>query len=546
MNNVIIPFASGSRRPMSKMHTLNSKPASVFLASLFLAWTIAFSLTFVYLGSIGWPGLHWDAALFGTVVINVASGKGWVFGGYTLQILALPSLDYDFHGILQVFFYGAFLKCNSWAKFMLAQGWINAITFATYSLFYAFVLIRQYGSNLLCFLLSFLLASLSGVICIGLQGRPEQLAPLILCISLVSSILVLSGTKRLLANSICLAFLIVLSPLIGIFFSTLILFYLFAVENKGVKCWLRRSVLFLGVAILLSMVLIWLLTPISPLAWTMNIVQDGVVAPSFEGLLIGFRHYRWGYTLIAPAWNLISLLLIAAGSVWLWCAKHSVFSLLLLAIALIFYNEKMCDYGYTSFIPYGIGLCLLGAKQFLKGLQPGWLPKFFVFASMAVSFAYVFVLFSYLFVVRVTPSEQYALAEARNRFERSQAGMALVKGTAAVGFPALMMPSMVVLGDASSAFATFNPGPYPSTDHTLDKYESKINRSVEYLIYPQTETARNSTPPPFLYVGRAKFDLEESFWVSPGVADRMLIPTRLANRYNFAIYKRLLPASWFH
>jgi hypothetical protein len=121
--------------------------------------------------------------------------------------------------------------------------------------------------------------------------------------------------------------------------------------------------------------------------------------------------------------------------------------------------------------------------------------------------------------------------------------MALVNGTAAVGFPALRMPSMVVLSDASSGFASFNPGPYPSTDHTLQEYESKINRSVEYMIYPQTETARHPAPPPILYVGAAKSDLEESFWVSPGIADRKLIPTRLANRYNFAIYKRLLPAS---
>lgn len=291
------------------------------------------------------------------------------------------------------------------------------------------------------------------------------------------------------------------------------------------------------------MVLIGILTPFSPLVWSMNILKIGAVSVSFEGLLIRFRDYRWGYTLIAPGWNLISLFLIAAGSAWLWRAKHSMASLLVLAIALIFYKEKMCDYSYTPFIPYGIGLCLLAAKQFLKGEEPGWLPKIFVCASVAASFAYVFILFSYLFVVRVVPPEQYALAEARNRFERSQAGMALVKGTAAVGFPALTMPSMVVLGDASSAFASFNPGPYPSTDHTLQEYESKINRSVEYLIYPQTETARNPTPPPILYVGPAKFDLEESFWVSPGIADRKLIPTRLANRYNFAIYKRLLPAS---
>lgn len=79
---------------------------SAIYCILFILFVSMVSGAFIYLGSIGWPGLHWDSALYGTPVINVANGKGWKFGSHGLAILNDPNRSFNFHGILHVFVYG--------------------------------------------------------------------------------------------------------------------------------------------------------------------------------------------------------------------------------------------------------------------------------------------------------------------------------------------------------------------------------------------------------------------------------------------------------
>lgn len=246
-----------------------------------------------------------------------------------------------------------------------------------------------------------------------------------------------------------------------------------------------------------------------------------------------------GFTLLAPLWNLMSLFLIITGLLFVWLRRKSAVSQFALSILLVFLNQKMCDYSYVAFIPYGIGLLLLASKDFFCNKSNGRLPTLLLCSGLGLSIIYITLILCYFIASLVIPSEQFSLAEARKRFDESHAGKALVKGLGSVGFPAMSTPSMVVLGDAGSAFVSFNPSLSPSVDDkSLEEYESKTSRSVKYLIYPQTETLLNPSPPTTLYIGNARFTIDQSFWVSPSIADMVLRPASLTNRYNFAIYKR--------
>ena len=535
-NLSLLPASLGSAQDgrVSGFNVMAAFPACLFLLCLGIG-----AFGFIYLGTIGWPGLHWDAALYGVPVINVASGKGWEFGSYTPQIVQRDNLDYDFHGLLHVLFYGSWLNCFSWLRYIFAQSCVNALTFVVYSTLYAFILVRQKGARLSGFIFSVLLGFIPGAICIGLQGRPEQLAPLILGLSLVLVLPFSSWAGRIAVHGLTLGLLFILSPLVGLFYASIVLFYWYAIEQGGLIVWMRSCFYLLSVAVLVSGLLIGFLTPFSPLQWCQNLLNVSSQIASFKGFIFMFRSGLWGFTLLAPFWNLIALLFIGVGALWLWLERRSFLVLAALIFVLILFNEKMCDYSYTPFIPYAICLGLIWSGEEFDSCFTSCVSRLARYAVFAVSLVYSYVVLLFFWSSLVIPREQLSLEVARERFKNSQAGKALLSGRAAVGFPPdTMWPSMVVLGNGGIAYASFVPSRGPGSGKLLDQYERKTGQFVKYMIYPQSETSTNISPPPFLFVGPAKFTLVENNWVSPGDYDFRLGTARLTNRYNFAIYKR--------
>ena len=543
MTDLKIPFTSGPLGDIYRVKQLcKGNRFAVLNICLFLLCIGISVFGFIYLGAIGWPGLHWDAALYGTPVINVAAGKGWYFGSYTPQLINRASLDYDFHGILHVLFYGLLLKCYSWSRYMLAQSCVNALTFVVYTALYASIFLRQKGAGLSSLYVAGLLGFVPGALCIGLQGRPEQLAPMILGVSLGAFSFLSSQVSRIAVHGLILGLLFLLSPLVGLFYASLVFFYWYAMEKNGLISYFRSIFCLVAVAGLVLILLIGLLAPFSPVQWLQNVLNASTQTLSFRGFIFMLRSGRWGFSLIAPFWNLIALLLIGVGVSWLWAKKRSFFALAASAIVLGLFNEKMCDYSYTPFIPYAIFLALAwSAEDFGGGLGVG-MSRLIRYPVFAVSFVYMYVVLSYFLSSLVIPHDQLSLVLARDRFGHSQAGKVLSTGTAAVGFPPYAMwPSMVVLGQGGSAYATFTPSQQPVADKSLARYEHKTGRLVEYMIYPQTETSINVLPPSALYVGSARYELWENHWASPVWLDFKLSPLRLTNRYNFALYKRQVP-----
>ncbi len=509
---------------------------------LFLFLLIIFAWSFVYLGNIGWPGLHWDAAMYGTPVLNVANGKGWIFGGYGLQVTLRDSLAYNMHGFLHVFIYGVVLDSVTWARYIFAQGIVNSLAFALYSVICLCVQAKASRTSLYSVILSIFIGTVAGVICIGLQGRPEQPVPLILVLPLAAILFVSNRLYLAALLGLSLGLLIVCSPLLGLVFAVFALFYLFGTSDSGFRKFWQDACVTIGVSLFVSICLIWIITPFSPLEWFSQVFEAGQQVHNL--LLPEKRDYRLGKPIVTPAWDILSVFLIIVSGIWLWRSKKSWTSMLFLTTAIIFFNGKIWSYSYLPFIPLSLVLCLRKSKSTEDSIIPS--HRILKTAAFVVSLSYAIILFIYFSVTIVTPRYQLSQAIAQQRFANSKAGQELASGTAAVGFPNISWPSMVVLGDAGPRYVSFSPHRVPRSDPSLQQYERKFGVKVNWFIYPQKVTKTNSVPPASIYLGANRFTLVDNGWVEPTWVDQKLrlikLPNRnilqLTSRYNFAIYRR--------
>lgn len=64
---------------------------------------------------------------------------------------------------------------------------------------------------------------------------------------------------------------------------------------------------------------------------------------------------------------------------------------------------------------------------------------------------------------------------------------------------------MIVLGNADSAFVSFNPSFFILSGESLKKYEAKFGKRVDYFIYIQINTRYNLFPPASICLENTKF-----------------------------------------
>lgn len=525
-------------QPAQKVQANKIKASTIF----FVVATFLLASILISFGRLGWPGLHWDAALYGTPVINVANGKGWTFGSYTRLIAEKDTLTYNFHGLLHALFYGSLLKAGTWGQYLRLQGLVNAFTFALYSSIYAVHICRLESRSLKPFFLSILLGSVPALICIGLQGRPEQLAPLILTIPLLAD-LVSGRTKvMLLALGTCLGLLVILSPLVGIVFFVYLVGRFFVRNVGNISGWFRD----LGVSALLGSVvasaIISLFTPFQPWHWAAEIASSGDSSPlRFEGILMMFSQ-KWGGSFTAPLWNLACIAFIAAALLSIWRVRqHRLLAMLPIVASAIYINQKAVDYTYLPFLPFAIALCLASPGSAWK---PEWrdpkLPSTFQLGLWVLGSLYMFVILAYFAISFLAPFEQLSLEQARANFRASVAGSELAEKNIAIGYPP-QAPSLVVLGDAGlDLISLYSSTSLPSGDIWIDRFEKKSGRTVKYFLLPQKYTLRAPAPPNELYVGRSRYVLLKNNWVGHPAerVDKIMRPLTLSDRYNYAIYQR--------
>jgi hypothetical protein len=145
---------------------------------------------FFFFGIIGclqmtktlWPGLHEDAALYSTVIINRAAGNGNTFDVYTRSLIhAGESLRFKGHGQLYYPIVAAFLASPTYEALLQLLHWSN---FIAYILSFIVFLISSRRSLKISWLSSALFGVVGAWSTVAvlqyLQGRPEHGIPFVL------------------------------------------------------------------------------------------------------------------------------------------------------------------------------------------------------------------------------------------------------------------------------------------------------------------------------------------------------------------------------
>ena len=527
------------------------KAAPILGKALFFLACAGVAAIFVWFGKTGWPGLHWDAALFGTPVINMARNKGWLWApglGDAWRPLSLirDSFVYNIHGLLHVILYGGFFKTKTWSDYTAAMGIVNALTFASYTALYAVLLAKRGRAGFKSYGSALLLGLIPAVISLGLQGRPEQIIPLLLILPLLAS---LSGAKRsisILVSALTLSLVAIASPLPGAMFFLAMITYYGLLTNRN---WRERCcdiAAFSALTVSIGWLIITLLTPFTPIDWVTTVLGRGSETLNLNGLLHGPADWG-GWTLVAPGWSLLTIFFILSGlaAVWKRRGRVGLIAIAALVTAWIVLNQKTADYSYAPFIPYALALGLIAPHDLLlpklKGDGTGTL---FQRLMVALGCVYLLVLGWYALASWLLPYQELSLKQAETIFLQSAAGKESNNPEIAIGYPWLRWPSMVALGNPDASYISLDIATQPEDRDEVSRYESKTGRQIKYLVFPQTKAARNPCPPPQnLFVGRSEFSLLENHWhcPQPTLFDRIAGPTPLANRYNLAIYKRLSP-----
>lgn len=510
----------------------------LFLGAIFIAGIL------VFFGGIGWPGLHWDAAYYGTPVLNVANNKGWIFGSYGPYIVSRPDLAFDDHGLLHVILYGSILKAKTWNEYLWAQGVINGFSYAIYLALFLVHLSRVQGLRWRSVVSALLLASVPASICIGFQGRPEQLAPLILTLPLCVVLFSQNRLHTLLAMGACLGLLTTLSPLTGFLFATFLIGY-FYVRNQGhFRSSIRDYLLCLIVGILVAASVITFFTPFSATGWIANIGAAKEGAINHEGSLSRFSQGFWGNSTNLPAWNIAVIACVAFGLRTIWrVGRHRILILLIITAPLLLINQKGIDYTMMPFLPFAIGLYL---QQSPNSWQRNWEKPWQIGTAQTLILAFsCFYLATILsqFLISLNPANgQASLRLLQHDFALSQEGQALKQPGIAVAYPAVVSPSLVVLGDGGIKLVAMDAGMYKFDQQPLLRdYEAATGNKVMYYLLPQNYIDRYSSPPQSIFVGPQEFELKSSNWLSQpnNLISRVLQRlTTFSSRYDYAVYTR--------
>ncbi|MCX5949028.1 MAG: hypothetical protein NTY67_12895 [Cyanobacteria bacterium] len=242
---------------------------------------LVISASFVLLGWIGWPGLHWDAALYATPVLNVGRSEGWLIDDFPLIALINTDRSYHAHGVLPVLVFGALFKAKTYASLLFLQGLVNALTFGVYSLLFRLALKRQGFWSLPA---SLALGVMAGIAAVALQGRPEHLIPLILIAPFWAFFKGATRSACFYIAAIVTGVVFVTSPLPGLMlaiFCSLGLGYV--LPARSLAAW-KYLITFASIAAAVSVLIITLFCPFSFFDWfrfTVPIQGSGQLSVNF-------------------------------------------------------------------------------------------------------------------------------------------------------------------------------------------------------------------------------------------------------------------------
>ena len=462
---------------------------------------------FVAMGIVGWPGFHWDANMFATPVINVATGKGWVFGGNTGGLAYRESLIYSSHGVLHVLLFGSLLACDTWEKLLLWCGIVNAATFAAWTCLFHRALRRGGHAG---FFRPICLGLMAGVIVMGLQGRPEQLAPLLISLPLLLRELGCPTRLYQIATYALAGLLFSLSPASGVLFGMGLVFWLsLQYERENNRRFWRELILAGCAAALTFSLVLSLFCPFSILTWVNGTFFWSASATDFSGHLFGIERGSFtGISLAAPLWGPCVLATVVLVT-FILLRRGKFVGLALFASPIFYCQARLSDYGYVAMFP-----CIL---WFLISRTPdsrlafarpkGKIVLLHLGTALACLYALIFVRTAALTLLHVRHGPSIAATRAQLV---SLGAMAYMDHPVATTFNALSRPSFIIFGDASERYVIGMPQRHVDwVDKYLVDYSEKFHRPVEFFIYPQVEVLQ---APEEVMVGMERCKLVYNGW----------------------------------
>lgn len=526
----------------SQLTRLVVSSLSGYLAICFL------TLSLITFGLIQWPGLHLDAAFFAPIVLNVANGRGWTYDSFPFFMVFHGDQNYDFHGILHVIVYGILLGASRWTSLFLWLALVNSITFLIYFFLYLRVLCRNGVSSTL---LAALFAVVPAVLCLGLQGRPEQLAPLLIALPFLLLEVGFGERVFLFVLPVIGALLILLSPLPGAIYcaSLLLALTIHSLRQPFSPEHLKSLGLGILCGIVLTFAIFEIFTPFDLARWLHRTGAGGSTA--FTGLryLFNVATYKWGFTLIAPLWNTFLLLFFGVCLAALVARRHLFRPLHILALvvfALVFSKvlPVALDYTLVPFIP-AAALVLLDRKGHGWLFDAPWLSRRIVqwpLALFAILYAYVFVQLAVLAGSRMAAGDSLSATRARlHQLISANGNLPSPSGKpAVVAVNSLSQPSFIVLGGENLAVTALGPASFsPNKDSLAQRYEAMFNREIRFYVTEQKFPFLSGDIPKVVWLGQQPFDLVGHHWSSQySLLERLVRPRQIAGDYRFALYRR--------
>lgn len=506
----------------------------------------ACSALFLALGSLQWPGLHWDSALYATPVLSVANGEGWLFDSYAPQLIKRADRIYDFHGVLHVLVFGAALRTRDYGSLLFWSGVINCITFLVYA--YLFHRVLQ-GRGILRLPLAILFALCSGVVTLSLQGRPEQLIPLLvsapfLCFCAGASARFVRRVSGVVAGLVFLT-----SPLPGFFYGLgIIVLFALHTARPGLRVWREAALLLLTAAVTCALV-IQIACPFSFLAWLRNISGEGGRSMDFTPFLLrplALDDFIYGLSTYAPLWRVFAIGCCVAAALALIEARR--FGVLILVAAMVpALATRSGDYVYLGLIPAQLLVFLHRIKAHEEGIRLSEdLPAPLVFLSIFAGF-YAFGIVRILDQGRIHlinhTGRSSALSLLRQHLPAKQHG-----DVPLIGFPNLHSPSLVTLGERGQyrmiGTQSF-PRPEPPrgtvrTDELASLHQAS-GIDLDYYLMPQPSETLTYAPPPLqIHVEDQRFRLIADNWGRRrrGILGIPLRHDEFDRAYGVALYRR--------
>lgn len=498
---------------------------------LFLALIVSLGM----MGERGWPPLFWDANMQITPAINRASGRGDTYASYGTRILWQGVTDYRFnwHGQLYQALLGALLSGSDFLQLMRCVGWINiASTVACAVYFYCHLRMVRQQSVLTASLWALVGAAATAAVLLHWQGRPEQLVPVILCLSGLVQLQVPAATEWLIvARGATAGVVAATSPLPGVLLVSANVLRLAA--NPGDKRWLQRSMVLGLAAAAVWAVLIWAICPYSP--WTILSNSVTEAAGGKPRSLSRIPAY-WFWTVDYPLIGGIYLLFVAAFIPRLLdvCRLGLLRSA---AVAALFANlfrwtwigglaSPPYYYSLICFFPviylYVIDQAHEWPARWGRAVGPAALA---VVAGLGVSVSLGYV--RHLGLLQCYLADGLTLPAAR---ALAREYIARLDFESRIAYDGGRMPALVVLSDASwSLYAV---------DFSLDevnRLETRLGIRLRYFFYSQNQ---DTTPPPRV----GPFVLSKNHYIPgrPRLLGLELAPAMPG--YQFAVYERFTEA----